>query len=65
MLVPYTHISELTEEQKQRLKAFLGGRILEGSAYVQFEGLTLSVREVQSLQKTWESQNSTRKILLG
>lgn len=65
MLVQYTHITDLTEEQKQRLKTFLGGRILEGSAYVQFEGLTLSVREVQSLQQTWESQNNNRKMLLG
>lgn len=65
MLVPYTHISQLTEDQKQRLKAFLGGRILEGHAYVQFEGMTLSVREVQMLQQLWESQAKPRQILHG
>jgi hypothetical protein len=65
MLVPYTHISQLTEDQKQRLKTFLGGRILEGHAYVQFEGMTLSVREVQMLQQLWESQAKPRQILHG
>ena len=65
MLVPYTHISQLTEDQKQRLKTFLGGRILEGHVYVQFEGMTLLVREVQSLQKLWESQAKPRQILHG
>jgi len=65
MLVPYTHISQLTEDQKQRLKTFLGGRILEGHVYVQFEGMTLLVREVQSLQQLWESQAKPRQILHG
>ena len=65
MLVSYTEISQLTEAQKQRLKTFLGGRILEGHAYVQFEGMTLSVREVQMLQQLWESQAKPRQILHG
>jgi len=67
MLVQYTHISQLTTEQQQRLKTFIGGRILEGQAYVQFEGLTLSVSEVRARQKTWEaeSRQNTRQILRG
>ena len=65
MLVQYTHTSQLTEDQKQRLKTFIGGRILEGHAYVQFEGMTLSVTEVKSLQNLWEAQAKPRQILHG
>ena len=65
MLVPYTNISNLTSDQKQRLKAFVGGRVLEGHSYVQFEGMTLSVKEVQGLQRLWEAENKPRQILHG
>ena len=66
MLVPYTHTSSLSQEQKQRLKAFLAGRVLEGHAFVQFEGMTLSIGEVRSLQRVWEAETPrTRQVLLG
>ena len=65
MLVEYTQIARLTSDQKQRLRTFLGGRILEGHAYVQFEGMTLSVKEVQGLQRLWEAENKPRQILHG
>lgn len=67
MLVQYTHIKDLSEDQKQRLKTFLGGRILEGHAFMQFEGMALSTIEVGAQQKVWEAESrcTTRKILLG
>jgi hypothetical protein len=64
MLVPYTHITELSTEQKQRLKTFLGSRILEGHAFVQFEGMTLSVNEVRSQQKIWEAESASKRQIL-
>ena len=66
MLVPYTHISSLSPDQKQRLKVFLGGRIIEGHAFMQFEGMTLSIGEVRSLQQMWENETPrARQVLLG
>jgi hypothetical protein len=64
MLVTYTHISELTTEQKQRLKAYLTHAVLEGLAHIQFEGKVLSISEVKSFQKE-ERQKSGRQVLLG
>jgi hypothetical protein len=61
MLVQYTHLSELTAEQKIRLQNILRSNILEGRSFIQFEGMTLSVNEIKALQ----APRSNSQILLG
>lgn len=66
MLVTYTHITALTPDQKQRLKAYLSHAVLEGHAIVQFEGMTLSVNELRAQQRIWEQErHQSRQVLLG
>lgn len=66
MLVTYTHISELTQDQKQRLKAYLSHAVLEGHAVVQFEGMALSVNELRAQKRIWEQERQqSRQVLLG
>lgn len=61
MLVQYTHLSELSTEQKNRLQNILSTNILEGRKFIQFEGMTLSVNELKALQ----APRSNSQILLG
>ena len=66
MLVTYTHISELTADQRQRLKTYLCHAVLEGHAVVQFEGMALSVNELRVQKQIWEQERQqNRQVLLG
>lgn len=67
MLVPYTKISDLSPEQKQRLKAMLSRVVLEGRTIFEFEGAVLSINEVKAQKRVWEGEGkpSSRQVLLG
>lgn len=68
MLVTYTPVSTLSEQEKLQLRVMLGRMVLEGRAYIDFFGKYLAVSELMALKRTWESARTgvTRKqTLLG
>ena len=62
MLVQYTKIGSLSQEQQSRLKAIFSKAMLENMAHVQFEGFTLSASELKQYQNVWlkEVAHNTR-----
>lgn len=68
MLVQYTPVSSLTEQEKLRLRVMMNQMVLEGRAYIDFFGKYLSVNELLALKRTWESASTGvvgKQTLLG
>lgn len=57
MLVEYTSISTLSENELAALKAaVMSGAQLEGQQYFSFGGKTFSISEITSAKRMWEHQ---------
>jgi hypothetical protein len=65
MLVKYTQISSLPEDQRARLKATIGRLQLEGYAHFTFEGLTFSKADLLAHFPRNEQQKPPRQPLFG
>lgn len=67
MLVQYTPLSSLSADELQRLRTQVRGIRLEASIpYFVFEGKTLSISELSSQKRVWESENrGPGQTLLG
>jgi hypothetical protein len=65
MLVQYTHLSELSEAEQQRLKAFVIRQAF-GDGPIIFEGKALQRTEVLTQKRIWENElRTSNRILLG
>lgn len=59
MLIEYTHLSQLSAPELQRLKALVCTSLNEGP--MRFEGKFLSLAELNAQKQIWENEARTLK----